>query len=193
MGSINNDHIDTGFGQRSNAIRRFRASANGCTYQQAAIAIFGSHRIRAGFFDVLESYQTAQMKLVIDDQHFLDAVFAHFGFAGFKVGAFLDGNQPLAGGHDVRYAVAVVGLEAHITLGHNTYQGFAFYDGEARKPVLTRHRQQVIQLRLRANGDWIFYNHAFVLFNLTHFSGLLTHGHALMDNADAAFLSHRNC
>ena len=132
------------------------------------------------------------MEGVIDNQHFLNAVFAHLGFASFKVGAFFHCYQPLAGSHNVGNAVAHVRLEAHVALGHDAYQGFSFYHWEAGEAVFAGHGQQVFQLGFGANGDRVFDDDAFVLLHLAHFSGLLRHGHVLMDDADAAFLSHRN-
>ena len=138
-------------------------------YQQAAVAIFSGHRVGTGFFDVLESHQAAQMEGVIDNQHFLNAVFAHLGFASFKVGAFFHCYQPLAGSHNVGNAVAVSWkrMSRSVTMS----PGFSFYHWEAGEAVFAGHGQQVFQLGFGANGDRVFDNDAFVLLHLAHFSG----------------------
>ena len=88
--------------------------------------------------------------------------------------------------------LVVVGDESGITAGDNAYYLIAFdhrYPGDI---VGFGQAQQLGHGGLRTNGDRVFNNTGFVFFHHAHISRLVFLIHALVENADAAFLGHGN-
>ncbi|MNR15919.1 hypothetical protein D3C85_1324800 [compost metagenome] len=58
--------------------------------------------------------------------------------------------------------------------------------------MLTGQQHQVAYQHVRGDGDRVLDHAAFVTLHLGHFQRLLLGGHVLVNDADAAFLGHRN-
>ena len=190
MGGIDDDQVHAGLGQGRDAVRGLGAGAHGGAGQQAAVGILGGMGEGARLLDVLEGDQATQAEGVVHHQHLLDPVLLHLALDHVEAGALRHGDQALAWGHDVGDTVAVVGLEAHVTLGDDAHQGLALDHREAGEAVLLGHGQQVLELGLGTHGDRVLDDHALVLLDLAHLGGLVGDGHVLVDDADAPFLGH---
>ena len=98
---IHHDHIHAGLGQQRDALIRALAHADRRADAQMAEAVLAGNRMFAGFQDVLDRHQTAQLERIVHHQHALDAMLVHQAARFFQAGVLLDGDQPLARCHDV--------------------------------------------------------------------------------------------
>ncbi len=100
MRGIDDDHIHTGFDQRTHAVFRAVTDTNRCTDQQLTLVIFTRIREIGGFLDVFYGNQTAQLEFIVDDQHFFDTVRVQQGTDLFLACALFHRHQTLFRGHD---------------------------------------------------------------------------------------------
>ena len=77
MRRIDHNHIDAGSHELFNPFVRIGAHAHGRAHPQLTKAVFAGHRMFGVFNNVLDCRQTTQLKLVIDNQHPLQAVLVH--------------------------------------------------------------------------------------------------------------------
>src|SRR5690554_2460283 len=192
VSGIHDDDINAGFGQRRHPVRGFRPRPYRRPHEQATVGILGGVGEGACLFNILESDQTAQLKLLVDHQHFLDPVFLHPHLDHVEFSPFRHRYQTLTRGHDVGNAVTLVGLKAHVTLGDDTYQVFALYHRKAGETMLLSYGQQVFELGFGTYGHRILDDHALVLFDLANFCRLGGNTHVLVHDANPALLRHGN-
>ncbi len=190
MGSVHHHHIDTGSGQRLDAVTGVRTGTDRRTNTQTALAVLGGQRVGLGFLDVAEGHQAAQVEVGVDHQHFLDAVFVELGLDFFQASALEHGDQLVLGRHDRRDGITGVRREAQVTTGDDAHQLFAGYHREAGEAQFMGLAQQLADLGFRGDGDRVVDDRSLVALDLAHLGGLLLDAHVLVDDANATFLRH---
>ncbi|MCY1357081.1 hypothetical protein D9M69_435580 [compost metagenome] len=190
MGGVHHHHVDAGGDQRGNAFAGIGAGAHRRADAQAALVILGRQRVGLGLLDVAEGHQAAQVEVLVDHQHLLDAVLVELGLHFFQRGAFTGCDQLVLGSHDRGNGVADVRTEAQVAAGHDADQLALFHHREAGEAVFTGDLQQFNDLGGGGDGHRVTDDGGLVALDLAHLGGLLLDGHVLVDDADAAFLGH---
>ncbi len=192
VGGIDHEHVHARFHQRCYAVVGVGAGAHAGAHAQAAFRVFAGVGVFFGFVDVFYGDQAAQLEVVVDHEHFLNAVLvqqlAHF----VVVGAFFDGHQLVFRGHDTGDFGVVVGLEAHVASGDNAHQVAVFQHRQPGEVVLAGQGQQVADGGIGIDGDGVFDHTGFVFFHHAHLLRLLLDAHTLVDDPDATVLRHGN-
>src|SRR5690606_1778510 len=192
VSSVHHYHIDASSRQRFDALGGVCASTDGSADTQAALLILGGQRVGLGLFDIAESHQAAQMEIVVDHQHLLDAMLVELGLDLFQAGAFLDGDQLVLGRHDRRNGITGIGRETQVTTGDDADQFLAGDNRETGKAQIVSLAQQLADLGFGGNSNGVMNNGRFMTLDLAHFGGLLFDAHVLVNDADAALLRHGN-
>jgi hypothetical protein len=158
--------------------------------QPTPFVLAGDGKI-AGFLDVLDRDHPAQLKAVVDHQHFLDAMLVQQGDDFLAAGAFAHRHQPLLGGHDGADRSVHIVLEAQVATGHDADQILAVHYRHPGDVVGAGQRHHLADAGVRRGDDGIVDDAAFVFLDPPHFLRLFLNRHVLVDNADAAFLRQR--
>ena len=189
---IDDDHIDTGFGQQLGTLLGAGTDADGCTDQQTAVCVLGGIRMFGRFEDVLDGNQATQLEGIVDDQHALQAVLVHqrLGFLG--AAALLHRDQAFARRHDAGHRLVEVRLETQIAIGDDADDGLAFEYRQTGNPVRTGQREHFAYRHRRHDGDRILEHAGFEALDLGHFGRLRLRLQILVHDADTTFLSQRN-
>ncbi|MCY1410937.1 hypothetical protein D9M71_263160 [compost metagenome] len=190
VGGVHHHHVDPGVDQCSDALGGIGASADGGADAQAALVVLGRQRVGLGLLDVAEGHQAAQVEVLVDHQHLLDAVLVELGLHFFQRGAFAGGDQLFLRRHDRCHGVADVRLHTQVAAGDDADQLTLGYHREAGEAVFAGDLQQLDDLGRRSHGDRVADDGGLVLLDLAHLGSLLLDAHVLVDDADAAFLGH---
>ncbi len=149
-----------------------------------------------GFADIFQGNQPSELKVIIYYQNFFNTVLVQQLFHIIQVCTFKHGDQSLFGRHDLVDAGIKVIFKTHVTAGHNTHQLLAlkiFNYRHAGNMVLVDHVQQFADSRIRGNTNRVGYHATFIFLHRADFSGLLFNTHALVNDAQTAFLRHGYC
>ncbi len=192
MCGIHHQHVHPGLDQRGHALVRALAHANRRTHAQAAALVLGGIRMLGGLLDVLDRNHPAQLEVVVDHQHLLDAVLVQQFQHHLAVGPLGHGHQPVARGHDLGDRRLHAGLEAQVTGGHNTDQVIAIHHRHARDVIGLGQFHHLADSSARADGDRLADHAAFVFLDLPDLGRLGLHRHVLVDDTEPALLSHRD-
>ncbi len=155
MGGIDNNHIDTGFGQQRAALFSTLAHANRCTNAQTALSILGRQGVIGGFLHVLDRYQAVQITIILEHQYAFETMPVHQQTGIFKGGAFMNGDQLLTRGHDRGNRLIEIALEAQIAIRDDPHNTPAFHHGQARDLVLACQRDNFAHAERGRNRDRI--------------------------------------
>ena len=147
---IDHQHVDAGIDQRGHALLGVAAHADRRTDQQGFLRVLGGMRVVARLLDVLDGDQPAQLEVVVDHQHLLDAVLVqqlqHFVLAG----AFLHRHQLVLAGHDVAHRIVVLALEAQVAAGDDADQLAAIHHRHAGDVVRVGQAQHFADRGVRS-------------------------------------------
>ena len=105
-------------------------------------------------------------------------------------GPFLDGDQALFGGHHLTDADFQAAFETHVAGSHDAHQVAVVQHRHAGDVVGLGQVEQVAHGGVGFDGDGVLDHTGLETLDLAHFGSLLLDGHVLVDDADAAFLSH---
>ena len=113
--------------------------------------------------------------------------------ASSRVQAFAGRNQVVPG-HDARYGLRQIVLETQVAVGQNADQftHFIAYHRNAPDFELAHDLEGIGEGCGFEQGDGVDNHAALRPFDLADLVGLFFHAHVFVDNADAAFLRHRN-
>ena len=106
--------------------------------------------------------------------------------------AFLHVYQPIARGHDGAHRLVEVGLEAIVAVRDHADHLALLHDRESRHPMLLREREELAHRDIRSHRHRIAEHARFVALDLGDLRGLFLRWKILVDDADAAFLCHRD-
>ena len=192
MRGIDDDHIDAGLDQRAHALVGIATDADRGADTQALVLVFGRIRIVVRLLDVLDRDQAAQLERVVDDKHFLDAVPVQELQHLILARAFLHRNEALLARHDVLYRIFRLLLETQIAAGNDTDELLAVDDRHAGNILRAHERHDFADRCRRPDRDRVANHAGFELLDQPYFGRLLFDRHALVDDADAAALRHRD-
>ncbi|MNQ29002.1 hypothetical protein D3C85_423040 [compost metagenome] len=192
VGRVDHQHVDAGSDQQVDALFILGTHADGSADQQFALAVFRRERVGSRFLDILDGNQAAQFECVVDDQHALEAVLVHQALGFGRIGVFLDDHQLFARGHlGGSFRVEFL-LKTQIAVGDDADDFLALDDRETADAVLFRQRDHVADFHFRRNRDRITQHTCFETLYAGHFTCLVLRIQILVDDADAAFLGHRD-
>ena len=194
VGSIDHNYVHACLNQCFDALFGIAAGTHRSTDAQTAFGIFVGIREFGCFQNIFNCNQTFEFVLVVQYQNALNFVRMH-DFAGFiDAGTFRNGNQTLAGGHDGRNRQIDTVFKTQVAVGHDT-DHFAVFNNRQTGHfafALCAHFQDFADQCGRRNGNGIFHHAALMALHFGNGTRLQLRRHVFMDNADAAFLSHRN-
>jgi hypothetical protein len=112
---------------------------------------------------------------------------------GGLVGAFLDRDQALFRRHHFTDADFQTAFETHVAGSHDAHQVAVVQYRHTGDVMHAGQFEQVTHGGVGLDGDRVLDHTGFETLDLAHFGSLLLDGHVLVDDADAAFLSHGDC
>ncbi|MNF57888.1 hypothetical protein D3C84_394290 [compost metagenome] len=192
MGGVDDDHVDAGRRQRGYAVAGIGTGADRRADAQTTLVVLAGQRVGLGLLDIVDGHHALEAELVIDDQHALDAVLVQQLAHHLGVFAFLDRDQTFFGRHHFAHLGAHVGLETHVTRGDDADQITVVQHRHAGDVVLPGQVEQIAHRGIGLDGDRVLDHAGLVTLDLAHLGSLLLDGHILVDDANAAFLSHGN-
>ncbi|MND77944.1 hypothetical protein D3C80_696470 [compost metagenome] len=192
MGGVDHHHVNASSNQCGNAISGVFAGTDCGANAQTTLVVLAGQRVGFGLLDVVDGHHAFEGKFVVDDQHALDAVFVQ-QFARFVlVGAFHDRDQTLFRRHHFTDRGIQTAFEADVTGSDDADQVAIVQHRNTGDVVLLGQLEQITDRGVSLDGDRILDHAGLEFLDLAHFGSLLLDGHVLVDDADAAFLSHGN-
>ena len=189
---IDDDDIDAGLDQRRNPFIGFAGRADRRADPQRTLLILARQRIIRRLLEILGGDEAAQFEILIDDEHFLDAMLVqqrqHFGLAGI----FTHGHELVFRRHDGGDGCIELRLETQIAIRDDADRFALVDDGHAGNVIGLRQLQDFANCLVRGNGNRVAHDAAFVFLDHRDLFCLVGDTHVLMDNAHAAFLGHRD-
>ena len=192
VGRVDDHNVHAGFDEKLKALFGARTHADGGARKELAFGVLGGKRVFRGLDDVLDGNQATQVEVLVDDENALEAVFVHQTLGVIKARAFLHGHEAIARGHDFAHRGFHAGFKAKVTVGDHAENATAFDHGHAADAVFLAHTDHVADEHVGADGDRVAHDARFMALDLGHFGGLLLGGQILVNDADAAFLRHRD-
>ena len=191
---IDHNHVHACGHQRPDALFRVRTRADRCADAQTAFGIFVGIGEFGGFDDVFNRNQAFEFVVGVQDQNAFDFVLVHQFARFFDACAFGHGNQAFARGHDGGNRQVEAGFETQVAVGYDADHFAVFHDRQAGHFAfaLRAQFQKLADKDVGCDGNGVFDHAAFMAFYLGYGFGLHVGGHVFMDDAQAAFLSHRN-
>ena len=192
VGGVDNNHIDPGIDQRFDPIGGVGAGTDRRANAQATVFVFTGIGIGASLVDVFHRHHAGELKVLIDHQNLFDAMDMQQVTHLVLTLTFKHGNQLIFAGHDGGNAGIKVALEAHIAAGDDTDQVIAVEHRNAGNIVFRGQVDQFAYRGAESDGNGVTNHTGLVFLHQADVMGLLFDGHILMNNADTAFLRHRN-
>ena len=187
---VDDDHVHAGFNEQFKTFFGTGTHADRGACQQLAFAVLGGIGMLGSLDDVFDSNEAAEVEVLIDHEHAFKTVLVHQTLGFVEAGAFLDSHETIARGHHLAHGSFHTGFEAKVTVGDHAENMSAFDDRHAADAVFLTHADHVAHEHVGADRDRIAHNARFVALDLGDFSSLLLSGEILVNDADAAFLSH---
>ena len=191
---VHHQHIHARFHQRPHARFGFAARAHRRAHAQTPLAVFVGIGKLGVFNDVFHRNQAFELVLLIQNKHAFDFMPVHQFACFFNTRANGHGNQFFARGHNSAHGQIQARFKTQIAVGNNADYLAVFYHRQARHFALAllALRQQIANQFIGRHGNRVFHHAAFMAFHLADRQGLLFNGHVFVNDADAAFLRHRN-
>ena len=188
VGGVDDQQVDARLDQRLDALGRVAARADGGADAQRAPVVLAGVGIVLGLLEVLGGDHAAQLEVLGDHQHLLDAVLVQEVQHFLLVGALADRHEPALRRHHGRDRRVEARLEAQVPVGDDADGAALVHHRHAGDVVGVGDRQHLADGLVRADGDGIVDDAALVLLDLGHLAGLVGGAHVLVDDAHAAFL-----
>ncbi len=190
VGGVDHQHVHAGRDQQFDALFVALADADSGAHEQLALRIFRGQRVFVRLLDILDGDQAAQLEVIVDDDHALEAVLVHQALGFGRVRVFLDGDELVARRHlGARFGFQVF-LETQVAVGDDADHLVALDHREAADAVLLRQRQHFADLHGRWNRDRIAQHARFEALDPRDFARLVGWTEILVDDTDTALLRH---
>ena len=126
---IHHEHINTHSNQRLYPVIRIRTGANRRPHTEMTVGVFACMGEALSLIEILHRDHAAQIKGIVNHQHFLNTVsmqqLLHFG----QISALLHRYQFIARRHNSGDQLLWVRFKAHIATRHNTHKILAVEHG----------------------------------------------------------------
>ena len=119
---VDNNDVDAGCGQRLDALLGAGAGADGGAHPQSFLLVLAGLGVVAGFLDILDRDHAAQLELLVDHQHLLDAVLMQQADGLFLAGALAHRDQLVLGGHGLGHGFVEAAFETEVAAGYDANQ-----------------------------------------------------------------------
>ena len=192
VGGIHHQHIHAGLCQRHNPRLGVAAGTDSGADTQPPLVILAGQRVVLCLLNVLDGDQPAQLEIVIDHQHFFDAMTVQQLLDVVQASPFFHRDQLILGRHDVLHRSVHPAFKPDVTASDNAQQVTAIDHRQAGNIVRHGDIHQLADGGIRRHGNRVFYHTAFELLDLPNRCCLLLNGHVLVHDANSAFLGHGN-
>ncbi len=189
MRGVDNNEVNSRFAQRGDAIYGVRCRSNRCAHAQPATIILAGAREFRGLLEVLHRDHADQLVIAIHDQHLLDAVFVQESENVFLRRVLAHRDQPFFRSHDGRDRCVEFVFEAKIAVGNDAHCLLADDNRHTGDSARAREVQDLADRHVGRNRDGILDDSALEFLYAADFLRLCLDRHALVDDANAAFLS----
>ena len=190
---IDDDGIDVGLYECTNAIHRVGCDAHSGGYAQAALAVLTGHGLVLGLRDVLVGYQANEFVVIVQDGKFLYLVLLQYLCCCAEVGLQVRRDEVLARHHLVDGAVDVL-LETEVAIGDDAFQVALVIDHGNAADVVFRHQfEGIADAAAQFDGDWVVDHAVLGTLHDGHLAGLLLDAHVLVYDSDASFAGNGYC
>jgi hypothetical protein len=159
---------------------------------QRAARVLACGRILRRLLEVLHGDHAAQLEALVDDEHLLDAVLVQEAQHLLLARALAHRDEAVARRHDGGHRRVEVRLEAQVAVRDDADRLPAVHDGHAGDALGASERDDVADRRIRRHRDRVADDAALELLDALDFARLGLGRHALVDDADAAFLRERD-
>ena len=168
------------------------ADADGAGDQQAVLAVAGGVGILLGFFDILDGDKTGKMEVLIDDGELFHLA-AQQQRLRFLQRDALRGSDEVLLGHDLADGNIEAGHEFKVAVGDDAHQlAVGIADGDTADVELAHQTVGIADKMLRREEKGIIDDAVFTALDPVDLVCLLTNGHILVNDANAALPRHGN-
>src|SRR5688572_29708401 len=142
--------------------------------------------------DILHRHQALELEIAVDHEHALEAMLVHHIHRFLAARAFAHGDQLLARRHDRLHRLIEVLLEAQVAVGHDPDHPARLHHREARDFALALQLDHLAHRHLGRDGHRVAQHARLEALHFRDFGGLRLRREVLVDDAEAAFLRHRD-
>ena len=194
MRGVHHNHVHARSNQRTHALFGFATRAHRRAHAQTAFVVFIGIGKFGSFHNIFNRNQAFKLVLVVQHQHALNLVLVHQFARIINAGANGHGNQFFTRRHNRANGQIQARFKTQIAVGNNADYLAVFHHRQARHLAfaLLALCQQFADQFIGRHGNRVFHHAAFVAFHLANRQRLLLGRHVFMNDADAAFLRHRN-
>jgi len=128
---VDDDGIDAGFAQRSNAIECVGRGTDGSADTQSAARVLAGAWALGRLLDIFDGDEPLELVVVTDYEHFLDAVLVEELQHVFARRVLAYRDQTLLGRHHRSHWIVELGLEAQIATGDDAHDLLALHHRHA--------------------------------------------------------------
>ena len=193
MRGVHHDHIHAGRHQGFHALLGIATHTHRCAHQQAFAEVIGGVGVVGFLLDVFDRDQPAQCELVIDHQHFFDAVLVQQAHHFIVTGTFLHGDQTVTLGHHVADRVVELLFKAHVATGDDAHQvARVIHHRHAGNIARAGEFEHLADGGVRSHRERVADDPSLKILDPRHLLRLRLRGHVFVDDGDAAQLRHRH-
>ncbi len=185
---IDDHQVDARLAQRRYAIHGVGGGPYGGADTQPAGLILARAREFRRLLEVLHRDHAGELVIAVDDQHLLDAVLVQQRQHLFLGCGLAHGDQPILRRHDRGDRRIELLLEPQVAVRDDADRLPADDHRHAGDAARAREVEHLADGRIGGDGDRVLDDAALELLHAADLAGLRLDGHALVNDADAAFL-----
>ena len=192
MSGIHHHDVHAGFDEEFQAFFRAGTDTDRSPREQLAVLVLSGIGMLGRLHDVLHRNESAEIEILVNDEHAFQTVFVHETLGFFKGGSFANRDELFTRRHDFTHRRLHTGFKTKVAVGDHTENPAAFDDGHTADLVLKAHADHIAHEHVGTHRDGIAHHAGLMALHLRHFRGLLLSREVLVDNADTAFLRERD-
>ena len=190
--SVDDDDVHTCRDERLDTLLVVTCHADGGAGAQPTVLVLAGERMLGRLQDVLDGDESAQFHRRIHDQNALEPITVHQLLCLLEIGAFGNGDELVALGHDVRHRLVEVRLEPQVAVGDDANDPAALDHRQPGEAVRALQDHDFANRHRWRDGQRVLDHARFEALDLRDLGRLLRRRHVLVDDAKAPFLRHRD-